>query len=144
MPLNWCDWLPILCLLKVASVHPFLAPDLKREAPFFTMEEDDSCGFFIYGPYHIPSKSNFWRISITSGCCILSKAISHLLEWSQIFYPFVYMYHVDLPILNHPCIPGISHLICEWVNMLLDSVCSYRRFLHLSIRDNDLWCIVLF
>ena len=75
---------------------------------------------------YVPSMPTCWRIFITNGYWILSKAFSASVE-IIIFLPFNLLIWcitlIDLQILKNPCIPGIKStwsrcvifIICAWI-----------------------------
>ena len=81
----------------------------------------------------------FWRVWITNGCWILSKAFSastEIIIWFLSFNLLIWCITlIDLHILKKPCIPGISQiwswcmsfLMCCWIlcaKILLRSLAS--------------------
>ena len=111
-----CLGLPKLCWIKVVRVDIFVLFLFQ----FFTMENDVSCGFFIYGFFYVEVSSlyahfpeSFYHKSllnfIKSFFCI-RILFFNLLMWCIIF--------IDLRILKNPCIPGINPT-WSWCMILL-------------------------
>ena len=115
--------------IKPAS--PALADGFFTTEPLGKPEYIVSAVLIIDSLYHVEITSipNFWRIFITNGYWILSKAFSASVEIIILFLSFNSMklicciILIDLQILKNPCIPGIKStwsrcvifIICAWI-----------------------------
>ena len=80
----------------------------------------------------------FWRVLITNGCWILSKAFSASIEMIIWFLSFSFLIWciplTDLHILKNPCIPGINP---TWLYCMSFLMCCrtlfWWGFLHLCL-----------
>jgi hypothetical protein len=61
---------------------------------------------------YFPSIPSFLRALIMKWCWILSKAFSASIEMIKCFLSLLllmwFITYIDLPMLNHPCIPGMK------------------------------------
>ena len=136
--LLWLLWpkLPKVCWIVVVTVGTLvLFLFLEKCFQLFTIEDNVCSGFIIYGFSYVEVCSfcpcfleSFFLI--INGCWILSRAFSastEIIIWFLSFSLLIWcMTLIDLQILKNPCIPGRdAHLVmmCDFLNMLLDSVC---------------------
>jgi len=79
---------------------------------------------------YVPSIPTLVRVLMMTGCWTLSKAFSASIEMIMWFWTFLLlmwcMMLIDLPTLNHPCVPGMNptwswciiFLICCWIHLV--------------------------